>query len=421
MNILIISQYFWPETFRVNDIARELAGRGHRVTVLTGRPNYPSGRLHEGFADNPEQYSEFHGVRIDRVPHILRGGSAFTLVMNYISFALLASMKAAWHYRYERFDACFVYEVSPITVALPAIVLRKMKKLKFTMWVLDLWPDTLEALGVVRSKRMLSAVARLVRFIYRNTDILLLQSRAFFERVEAVQGKAGRLEYLPSWSDVPDKPDTMDCAPEMQRFSGFRIVYTGNIGQAQDFPAILDAAEALGKDSDIDFIIVGDGRAADWVREQCERRRLSHVHLLGSFPLERMAAFYNSADALLLSLRPDPNFAMTIPAKLQGYLAAGKPVLAMLNGEGGRIVEEAGAGLICDAGDSMALSANVKRMIALPLADRKKMGEAGKRYGDLHFSRERLMDQIEQTLARLAAEGQSGSGSTLQKVSSVGR
>lgn len=402
MKILIITQYFWPENFRINDIAAEMVNRGHDVTVLTGKPNYPSGTLDEKFATCPSSYSSYEGARIDRVPMVLRGSSAIRLAINYLTFAFSASIKTIMHYRKNQFDVCFVYEVSPITVALPAIVLRKAHGLKFAMWVLDLWPDTLEALDIVKNKSLLRLLRKLVKYIYRNTDRLMLQSKAFFGSVKGLVPDIEDLTYLPSWSDIPEQGHIHDRAQEIDESKDFTVLYTGNVGQAQDFGTVLDAAEAIGPGNGIRFVIVGDGRMLDWVSDQCKKRKLLHVHLLGSFPIERMPSFFNSADALLVCLRPNPNFAMTIPAKVQGYLAAGRPILAMLNGEGARVIEEANAGLTCQAGDSAALVNIIEQMRAMSDNEKQQMGEAGRCYGERHFSRDRLMDQIEYSLLELS-------------------
>lgn len=403
MQLLVVSQYFWPENFRINELVATLIERGHEVTVLTGVPNYPSGRVDEAFRRDPKAFADYRGARIVRVPMRPRGQGALSLMRNYWSFVFWASLLGPWRLRGQRFDAIFVYEISPVTVALPAIALRRGKRAPLLMWVLDLWPDTLAAVGVVRSPQVLRMVGWLVRFIYRRCDRILVQSRAFAENVRAWSGEAERIRYFPAWAEaVFDRPAER-AADELQSLpQGFRILFAGNIGEAQDFPAILDAAVRLRHRSDIQWVIVGDGRSADLVRQEIDRRGLAAtVHMLGRFPLERMPEFFRGADALLVSLRPEPIFGMTIPGKVQSYLAVGIPLVAMLDGEGARVIAESGGGLVGAAGDSAALAANVERLADMDTADRREMGERAQRYGRAEFDRETQICKLEQWMLEL--------------------
>ena len=399
MRILIVSQYFWPENFRVNDLVEELAGRGHEVTVLTGEPNYPEGQIFPGYRADPAAFSRFGGAQAVRVPIVPRGSSSVRLVLNYLSFALSASVLGVWKLRKRPFDAIFVFQTSPVTAALPAILLRRLKRAPMLMWILDLWPDTLAAIGVVKSPRLLSLVAALVRFIYKRCDRILVQSRAFEPKVAALGGRPDAIRYFPGWAETvfeaaaaPAQP-----APELAPYANdFKVLFAGNIGEAQDFPAILAAAEALRDRQGLRWIIVGDGRAAPQVRAEIARRGLEEkVVLLGRYPLERMPAFFAGADALLVTLRKEPIWSMTIPGKVQSYLAARKPLLAMLDGEGGRVIAEAEAGLVAPAGDGRALAANVERLMGSDTAARIRMGRKGALYGQREFDRRRLVDSLE--------------------------
>ncbi len=375
-----MSQYFWPENFRINDLAIELVERGHEVTVLTGEPNYPDGRVFEAYRADPGAFSRYGGAAVLRVPIVVRGRSSVRLLLNYLSFAVGGSILGAWKLRGRRFDAIFVFQTSPITAALPAILQRRFKRAPLLMWVLDLWPDTLSAVGVVRSPRLLGLVAALVRWI----------------------------RYFPGWAEAVFADDSGAAsapAQEVTRFADdFKVMFAGNMGEAQDFPAILDAAELLKDRSGLRWIVVGDGRAAADVRSEISRRGLEDkVVLLGRHPLERMPAFFAAADALLVTLRPEPIWSMTIPGKVQSYLAAGKPLLAMLDGEGAGVIVESGAGLVAPAGDSRALAANVELLMAMGSATRKAMGSAGIRYGAEQFDRRRLVDSLEQWIAETRA------------------
>ena len=403
MRILIVSQYFWPENFRVNDLVEELTGRGHEVTVLTGEPNYPEGQVFPAYRADPKAFSRFGNAQVVRVPIVPRGNSSLRLVLNYLSFALSALVIGVWKLRRRPFDAIFVFQTSPVTAALPAILLRRLKRAPMLMWILDLWPDTLSAIGVVKSPRLLSLVAALVRFIYKRCDRILVQSRAFEPKVAALAGRHDTIRYFPGWAeavfgadDAPAQP-----APELAPYANdFKVLFAGNIGEAQDFPAILDAVEALRDKPGLRWIIVGDGRAAPQVREEIARRGLADkIILLGRHPLERMPSFFAGADALLVTLRKEPIWSMTIPGKVQSYLAAGKPLVAMLDGEGGRVIVEAEAGLVAPAGDGPALAAHVEQLMTTDPAMRAQMGRSGSRYGQREFDRRRLVDALETWIA----------------------
>ena len=404
MRLLIVSQYFWPENFRINDLVAELVARGHEVTVLTGRPNYPEGRVFEAYHRAPNQFAEFAGARIVRVPLRPRGQGHLRLALNYLSFVFWASLLGPWRLRGCQFDAIFVYAISPVTVALPALVLRRLKRAPLLLWVLDIWPETLAAVGVLRSPRLLNSVGALVGFIYRRCDHILVQSRAFFDNVAQWAGDADRIRYFPAWSEAIFEDADDEVAAELAGLGdSFNVMFAGNIGEAQDFPAILDAATVLRQRTDIRWLIVGDGRLADSVRAEIERRGLSErVLMLGRHPIERMPAFFRGADALLVSLKADPVFAMTIPGKLQTYLAAGVPLLGMLDGEGARVIEEAGVGRVCAAGDSKGLAHQVQALASLPQSERLAMGERARQYGQREFDRGTLITRLEQWMLELA-------------------
>lgn len=407
LNILVVSQYFWPENFRVNELVAELVKRGHRVTVLTGVPNYPDGEVFADYQRHPQAFSQFEGAEIIRAPMLPRGTGKLRLMLNYFSFALGASLAGAWKLRGRPVDVIFTFEPSPITVGIPAAVIRALKGAPQAFWVLDLWPETLKAIGVLKKPWMLAAVGWLVRAIYCRCDLILAQSRSFVADIRRYAPQ-GRIEYFPAWAEAvfaanasPARP-----APELANLPpAFTVLFAGNIGEAQDFPAILDAAEALKSRTDIRWAIVGDGRMAAWVKEQIAQRGLEqNLIMLGRHPLARMPEFYACAHALLVSLKDEPVFAMTIPGKMQSYFAAGLPVLAMLNGEGAQIVREANVGLVCPAGDSAGLAANVAHLVSLAPEQRQALGQAGRELCQKEFERDLLISRLEIWLAQLAAK-----------------
>lgn len=396
MRILVVSQYFWPENFRINDLVAEVCGLDHEVTILTGYPNYPSGKVFPRFKFNPSAFAKFGVANVVRVPIISRGKGGLRLALNYASFVISATFLGIWCLRGQKFDVIFVFEPSPITVGLPAIFLSYIKRAPLAFWVLDLWPETLEAIGVVRSRHILKAIGRLVTFIYNRCDLILAQSKSFIPLIRQYCQKEIKVEYFPSWSDATFDFANVDLAKEVPKADGvFSIMFAGNIGDAQDFPAILDAAEVIKDEGRIRWLIVGEGRASEWVRTEVIRRGLENsFHLLGSYPVDRMPSFYKHADALLVSLKAESIFAMTIPGKLQSYLAAGIPILAMLNGEGAEIIRRSGAGISIPAGDGFALATAVIHMANMNIEERLKMGRAGLALSEEEFNRGALISKL---------------------------
>jgi glycosyltransferase involved in cell wall biosynthesis len=400
MRVLIVTQYFWPENFRINDVALGLQERGHEVTVYTGKPNYPGGSFFPGYGVFARPRECYHGIPVIRVPLVPRGdGGRMRLALNYLSFALLASLMAPWRCR-GGFDVMLVYEPSPITVGVPALVLKKLKGMPLLFWVQDLWPESLSATGALRSPLLLRWVEWLVRYIYRRCDRILVQSRAFFEPIARLGIDARHILYLPNSAEALYGAEGAAPAVELPR--GFRVMFAGNIGAAQAFETIIDAAERLKAQPGIHWLIVGDGRMLPWVAAEIARRGLQHnVHLLGRHPVEAMPGFFALADAMLVTLKRHPIFALTIPAKLQSYLACARPVIAALDGEGARIVLEAQAGLTCPAEQPQALADAVLAMARFSPQERAAMAQRARAYFERHFERTALLGRLEGWMAEV--------------------
>lgn len=390
MKVLLLSQHFWPESFRINEVAQSLVEQGCEVTVLTGKPNYPDGDIFPGYRVGGVQRERHEGYEIVRVPLMPRGpGGARRLVLNYLSFLAAASVLGPWALRGQRFDAIFVYGTSPILQAIAAIVLKWIKRAALVVWVQDLWPDSLEITGFVRNRRLLAAVAVVVRWIYRRSDLLLVQSPAFVAPVHAMAGR----------TPVAVHENPADRASARAAFSptglrldpaAFNIVFAGNLGTVQSLDCVLDAAERLGPDSGVRWVLVGSGARDAWLVEQVQARGLTQVAVAGRLPPEQMPAVFEQADALLVSLAGGPALSRTVPSKIQAYLAAGRPILASMDGEGARVVQAAGAGLACGAEDAPALAAAALALRDLAPDVRRRMGEAGRRYYAEHYDPDRL-------------------------------
>lgn len=407
MHLLVISQYFWPENFRINDLVADFVQRGHQVTVLTGVPNYPEGVVFDEYRKTPAEFDAFAGASVVRVPMLVRGRGSVRLMLNYASFALSASLWGAWRLRKLRCDAILVYEPSPVTVGIPGVVLRHLKRAPMAFWVLDLWPETLKAVGILRSIVGLQLVGRMVQWIYRRCDLILAQSKSFVPQIRRFVDDSQWIEYFPSWAEsLFAHSGALVPAVEVGTVPGsFTVMFAGNIGEAQDFPSILEAAERLkGSHPHIRWVVLGDGRMKAWVDQEIAARQLAHcIHMLGRFPVERMPSFFLRADALLVSLKKEPIFAMTIPGKLQSYLAAGRPIVAMLDGEGADLLNDAGAGLTCPAGDATGLANAVVRLSEMNEVERAEMGRKGLALYEQEFERSILLGRLESWMLQMAA------------------
>jgi len=406
LKILVLSQHFWPETFRITDIVRALADAGHNMRVLTGQPNYPAGRIFDGYRAGARGPQAMGGVPVHRVPLVPRGaGGAMRLALNYLSFVASASLFGPRDVPGRKLDIVFVYATSPLIQAIAGVVVARAKRAKLVVWVQDLWPESLAATGFVTSPALLGLVARVVRWIYARTDLILVQSEAFVAPVAAL-APHGRIALLENPSDAP-APQATAAAPALHLRPGFNIVFAGNFGAAQSLDTVLDAAELLRDLSDLRFVLVGSGRDSARLADAIARRRLTNVEMPGRFPPEVMPAIFAQASALLVTLARAPIFALTVPSKVQTYLAAGRPILAALDGEGARVIAQAGAGLCVPAEDAAALASAVRALYATGAEERAAMGARGQAHHEQHYDMNvfvpRLIGMLETLIEARAA------------------
>lgn len=388
MRILMLSQYFWPENFIVNDIVRTLDEQGHEVVVATGKPNYPDGKVFNGYRAGGIQRERYRGqIEVLRVPLWPRGqGGAKNLILNYLSFVMAGLLCLPWMLRGRDFDAILVFAPSPITQSIPAIPLKWLKKARLALWVQDLWPESLSATGFVKNRHVLKAVGWMVRVIYRHCDTLLVQSRAFVEPVARYASRE-KIQYFPNSLDVNGAEAVVPVPQELKELleQHFCVVFAGNLGTAQALDTLIEAAVHLRDDPQIRLVLVGSGSRMAWLKAQQQALGLDNLVLPGRFPMEAMPQIFERASALLVSLNNEEAFAQTIPSKIQAYLAAGRPIIACMNGEGARVVCEARAGLASPAEEVLPLVANIRCMKALGVAERAAMGALGRAYFDENF------------------------------------
>lgn len=389
MRLLVVSQYFWPESFIINDLVRVLSDAGHDVEVLTGKPNYPDGALFPGYEQDGCTMEVFaERITVHRIPLRPRGaGGAKNLALNYLSFVWNGVRHSFRLLGGKRFDAILVYAPSPITAALPAIWLKWRLRTHLAVWIQDLWPESLAATGFVRNRLLLRAVGALVAWIYARADTLLVQSRGF---VASVNGRANpdKIVYFPNAYCESGSIAASDALPpvlESVLESYDCAVFAGNVGRAQAMGTLVDAAARLSELPRFRLVIVGSGSELQATKDEVARRGIENIVFAGRFSPAMMPKIFDRSAALLVSLTREEIFTLTIPSKVQAYFAAGRPIIGSLDGEGARVIEEAGAGWACPAENDVELASAIRRLMATTLEERDRMGRAGRNYFLEHF------------------------------------
>ncbi|WP_151448086.1 glycosyltransferase family 4 protein [Lacisediminimonas profundi] len=395
MRLLVLSQYFWPESFRINELTASLVERGIQTDVLTGKPNYPDGQVFPGYRAGGCTQESRGGARIFRVPLFPRGRkSRIRLALNYLSFVVSGAVFGPWQLRGVRPDAILVYAPSPLLQALPALLIGRLKGAPVVLYVQDLWPESLEATGYVSSRPIIWMVEQLVRFIYRRADLILISSRPFEASIKRFSPRA-RIIYYPNSVDASFcNPDTGLQPKVTELEDGFSVVFAGNVGSAQAVSVIVKAASLLKSQPGIRLVVLGSGSELAWMQEQKQLLGLDNLYLAGRFPVEAMPYLLSKASALLVTLAARPIFAATVPSKVQAYMAVGRPIIACMNGEGARLVEEARAGLAVPAEDAEGLATAILRLFAMPAGERAQLGANGRTYYREHFDNDKLVSEL---------------------------
>lgn len=398
MKILIVSQYFYPEEFKINDLVEELVIRGHDVTVLTGKPNYPRGQYFDGYGFWGYKRENYKGSKVIRVPLIKRNnGSSLWLILNYMSYVLFGSLYAL--VCKSKYDSIFCFETSPITQIYPALILKKRHGTRVSMWVQDLWPESVVAVGKMSNSTILRLLNKMVRNIYKKCDILFVQSRAFRSSICEKGDFKNKIVYAPNWAEDVYLTNEIDIDKYRKLFpKGFNVLFAGNIGIAQDFDAVINAAEETKSITDINWIIVGDGTQLEYAKSLVTQKKLRNVLFLGRYPVKEMPNFFVHADVMIVSLKDEHIFSLTIPSKTQAYMASGKPIATMINGAGNEVVRESGCGTVAQAGDYKQLAENIKKMYKLPKLELKQMGVNGLNYYNSNFVKDKIITIIENNL-----------------------
>lgn len=387
MKILIVCQHFYPEQFRVNDIAYELANRNNDITVLTGTPNYPTGKIYKGY--NFKKKKEYkNNVKIIRTSIPGRGETRFSIFMNYLLFALLGSFKAL--FMKKDFDLVYVFQISPITMVWPAIIVKALKNIPLIIHCLDQWPISMTAGGLSKDSKIYKIIRKLSILTYNEASLITISSKSFkdyFENELNITSSKKGLIYWPSYAE--------DCYKNIsyENNDTFDIVFAGNIGPAQSVETLIKAANILKKNKKIKFHIVGDGLNKSNCEKLAKSYSLDNVAFYGFYPVEEMPRFYSKADAFVITMLDNEIVNSTLPAKLQSYMASKKPIVGAVSGEAKKIIEDADCGVCCESLDYKNLAEIIKRL-TLNTNNLKKMGENGYNYYKKYFDKDKCINKL---------------------------
>ncbi len=397
-HILVITQYFYPEQFRINDICSEWIARGYEVTVITGIPNYPKGKYYEGYGLFKRRNETYNGIRIKRIPLIPRGHNTIMLALNYMSFVVSGFF---WKtFTSIRADYVFVFEVSPMTQALPGIWFAKKRKIPCFLYVQDLWPENVEVITGVRNRFIIDGIGKMVDYIYKRCTRIFTTSKSFIGSIHHRKVSLDKLVYWPQYAEDFYLPLERTGIPEIPDDGAFNIIFAGNIGNAQGLDILpRTAAILMGKCSvrKTRFNIVGDGRyKSELIRTVDSMNIGSMFHFIEKQPEQRIPEFMAACDAAFLSLVDSPLFAMTIPAKIQSYMACGIPILAAAAGETSNIINDSSAGACSSPGDAEALARIILEFMNKPTDELRKFGANARAYYDMNFNKQKLLDQMDE-------------------------
>jgi hypothetical protein len=393
LRILVISQYFWPETFRVNDIVEYLKKNNHHVDILTGVPNYPQGKLFDEYKLDKKKFSNYYGASVFRVPVFLRrDGSKIFLFLNYISFVLSSIFFGFFLLRKKNYDLVFSFATSPLTSSLSAIFFSKIKSCKSFIWVLDLWPDILLELKIIKNVFLYKLIYLISRFIYKNFDYILSQSKSFQERINYYNNNNNNNNiYFPAWSEnIKEKKNNFT---KYDNDKSFKIVFTGNVGEAQNFDKVLDTARILKNHHDIKWIIVGSGRELEKIKKITQVENINNFILEGKISIQDINYYHSIADVLFISLKSGKAISSTIPGKLQTYLETNKFILGMIEGEAKKIIQDSGMGCCVNPDCPEDLAKKILYLKNNPDIIKKiNNSSQGRKYLDKHFNKDFILN-----------------------------
>ena len=399
MRILLVTQYFYPEVFKSNDLAFELARRGHHVDALVGIPNYPDGKYFKGYGLLTKRHEVVNGVNVYRCFQTPRGKGGWRLPINYFTYVISGCLWVLFFFAWKKkYDCIIGHEPSPIFQAYPALLLRKLRRTPFYYWIMDLWPDAMKSGGGVKNERILNFVDKLVKGIYRNTDKILITSKRFKEPIAAKGDFKEKIIYYPNWSDdVMSMPKEYDI-PKLPE--GFRIMIAGNLGKSQNLEAVTEVMLGLKDIPEVKWIFVGGGSRKEWLEQFIINNGLTERAIcVGQYPFKAMPAFLRQADAMMVTLKAGfPHLEAVVPARLQTYMSAARPVLAMIGCGGADIIGESKCGYAVPAGDSAALIRIIKEKVLTNREAFNQMGKNGRAYYERNYRMDMCIDNLERII-----------------------
>jgi len=396
-HILVISQVFYPEQFRINDMCQEWVKRGYKVTVLTGIPNYPQGKFYDGYGFCKKRREVWNGIEIIRIPVIPRGKNKIGLVLNYFSFPISGYF---WNlFNKIEADYCFMFETSPMTQCVIGVWYAKKHKVPLYAYVQDLWPENVEIVTGITSPFVIEPIQKMVDYIYKNCDEIFVTSPSFVRAVcdRKVKVPQKKVHYWPQYAEEFYQPMKDVEVPEIPKNDVFKVIFTGNVGYAQGLDVLPRTAAILKKhDKKVLFCIVGDGRYMEEFKREIAKSQVEDMFCLtGRKPAEEVPSLLAACDVAFLSFMETKLFEMTIPAKLQSYMACGMPIIAAAAGETERIIKEAQCGVYCPSGDEEALAKAIRKMMDMSKNKLGIMRDNSRDYFEQHFEKKQLMDQMD--------------------------
>jgi len=396
--ILVVSQHFWPESFRINDICDGFLEKGYEIEVLCGIPNYPAGQFFDGYGifNNRRQVKE--GIKIRRCFEIKRGNNSnIRIFLNYISFPI-SSIFSLPYLMKQKYDKIFLYNTSPVMMAIAGILLGKMKKIETTMYVLDLWPENLYSVLKIKNKILRKMLYRISTWYYKKTDKLIANAQKLRTiLLERTLKSENKITYIPQFCEKIFESVTADDEIINRYSESFNLVFTGNISPAQSFETVINAALILKEKeyTDIKWIIIGDGMSKLWLENEVQNKGLSdYFTFIGRIPINEIPKYTYIADGLFACLKKSELLDCTLPAKVFSYYAAKRPLILAMDGEIQQVIKESKAGFAVDSEDSNAFADAVMQLYDLPKEERINMGEAAKEYYFEHFERNKNMDKL---------------------------
>lgn len=400
MRVLLLTQYFHPEYFKSNDIAFELVKRGYEVEALVGIPNYPEGVYPKSYGLFRKRVETVNGVKVYRCFQTPRGrkASPIGLAINYLSFVISATMWVLFYFAWKKkYDVILTHEPSPITQIVPAIILGKIRKTPVYSWILDIWPDSFISKAGGMAKFLKPSVSAITEYVYRGSKFVMVSSKGMMPLVNRKHDYTEKLVYFPNWcDDILSLP----VKESVKLPDGFKVMMAGSINRGIGPDAVIKLTEELRNEDNLWLVFVGGGTKEQEMRDAFKEKGITNVVMTGRLPFEQMPALYAQADAMLMTLlkTDKPHLKATVPARLQSYMAAGKPILAMVDGCSQDVIKAADCGYCVDAEDYQAMADKIRKMKSLAEDELNRLGKNSRQFYERHYQMKGCMNNLEHYL-----------------------